>query len=732
LLAIAAVVVVANLPYLTGFVESDPLGPHSGLLASGSPGPLPGVNTIDPGAGAIAQANGHRAALDVLRLHVPWWNPYEGTGAPLAGGMQAAALFPPTWLAAMPSGQLYERLLIELLAGLATYLLLRRLLLGPTASVVGGTLFALNGTFAWFAFATHPKVMPFLPLLLLGIENAYAASMAGRRGGWRLIALAGALSFYAGFPEAAYINVLFALVWLVWRGARMGRARLTALLAKCAAGGVVAVLLGAPLLVAFLGYLPDTYLGVHDLPGFGHFHLDPGAMPQLLLPYVYGPLFAFYDPRGVIQAIWGNVGGYISITLLFFALLGAISPGRRGLKAALAGWIVLACARTYGAPVLGGVLGIVPGMGKVAFYRYASPTIELAAIVLAAFGLEAIATRALSRAAVVRALLVCLAALTAALFGARHYASIYSSVSEFWALLLILVLAPLARLGNPRFAMRVCGLVLVLDALLLFALPELSAPRRVTVDEAPVAYLRHHLGQSRFLGLGPIQPNYGSYFGLGSLTAVDLPVSKPFARYVTTRLDRFIEPEVFVGTSTGRRLVVPSVLQELVRNLDAYRAAAVAYVVTPRDHPLITSRSTFTPVFRSAKTRIYRVVGAAEYFSSTNRDCAARWSDRTAARLVCSAPTTLVRRETDLPGWTARVDGRTVPIRRYQGLFQAVPVGAGAHRVTFSYRPRHIGWGYAGFLAGCAWLAFSMFRRRSRLRTCRDASPGMPEACPRS
>ena len=38
-------------------------------------------------------------------------------------------------------------------------------------------------------------------------------------------------------------------------------------------------------------------------------------------------------------------------------------------------------------------------------------------------------------------------------------------------------------------------------ALALFALPELSAPRAVKLDTAPVAYLQRHLGQSRFFSL---------------------------------------------------------------------------------------------------------------------------------------------------------------------------------------------------------------------------------------
>ena len=182
ILAIAGAVVLANILYLTGVFDPNPLGIQSGLGRVTSAGLLGGVPTIDPNNGVTSQALGHLAVHDWFHLQLPWWNPYEGTGTPLAGEMAGAALFPFTILTAVANGQLYERILLELLTGVATYLLLQRLAVSRWASTVAAIAFALNGTFAWFSHAPI-NAIPFLPLVLLGIEDAFFTMKVGPGGG---------------------------------------------------------------------------------------------------------------------------------------------------------------------------------------------------------------------------------------------------------------------------------------------------------------------------------------------------------------------------------------------------------------------------------------------------------------------------------------------------------------------------------------------------------------------
>jgi hypothetical protein len=721
LIAIAAAVLLANLPYLLGFFDPNPLGYRSGLTRSITHGWLSGKPTIDPSIGFTSQAIGHLAALDLLHLHLPWWNPYEGTGMPLLGETQAAALFPPTLLAAFSGGQLCEHVLLELIAGICTYLLLRRIGVSRPAAVGGAIAFALNGKFAWFSDAgVNP--LPFLPMLLLGIERAFAATQAGQRGGWRLIALAGALSVYAGFPEVAYIDTLMCVCWFAWRCGCLERRHIRPFVVKAGMGAIAGTLLAAPMLVAMATYLSHADLGVHASAQLGTAHLRPSALPQLLLPYVYGPLNA--DPHAYI---WLKVGGYLSTTLLLFAVVGVLALGRRGLRLVLLGWALLVFSRMYGQPpLLGHVLGVLPDMSRIQFYRYGTAALELPVILLAALGLDDLARVPTHWRRLLLGVLAVSAALTAAAFAARPIVNslgtefdhnTFFTTSVVWGGLVAAAVAAvtLVRRARPRAALL--ALLMAVDALALFVVPEFSAPRATTLDLAPVAYLRQHLGEARFFTLGPIVPNYGSYFRLASLGIDDFP-PKAYAHFVHARLDPVVG-------FTGFRPAGRSAEQELLRHLRGYRSAAVRYVLTPAGQPLPTSRTTFRLVFRSPTTRIYRLARPSPYFGAAG--CRVTSSDRQSAWVTCRRQTTLIRRETMLPGWSAQLDGRPAAIHRNHGLFQAVTVPAGSHHVTFSFTPPGMDWALLGLLGGCVLMGVpGLARLLARWRSSGQAQPEAP------
>lgn len=424
--------------------------------------------------------------------------------------------------------------------------------------------------------------------------------------------------------------------------------------------------------------------------------------------------------------IWASVGGYLSTGLLLFATFGLLSKGSRALRLILLAWIVLALARMYGTPpVLGSILGVLPGMSRVVFYRYATSSVEFAAIVLAALGLDdllAAPLRARRVAAVTGALLLLIAFAAvwahslAGQLGSKFAGRPYFAGSIAWGVAVLLAGAAVVLLRRPRARVWLATALVAADALVLFMIPEAAAPRAVQLDLAPVSFLQRNLGTSRAYTFGPLAPNYGSYFGVGLLNINDLPVPSAFNRYIHAHLDPYSPPAAFVGTPGGRGLFTPSPAQELMRNLSSYRGAAVKYVLAPAGQLLPQGADGLRLVFRSPSTWIYRLAGSDPYFTATGGRCRVTASGREAAQLSCAAPSELIRRETYMPGWSAEVDGHAVAVREVDGLYQEVPVGAGVHRVTFGFAPPHIELGVLALIAGLvAWVASGIYnRRRSR------------------
>ena len=377
----------------------------------------------------------------------------------------------------------------------------------------------------------------------------------------------------------------------------------------------------------------------------------------------------------------------------------------------------------YGVPGVGAVLGVLPGMSRVAFFRYATASLEFAVIVLAALGIDDLARRRPERRRVAALGLAVLALAAVAAVTAHPLASAlgskfahrpYFAAAIVWGIAVILAGAVVMLVRDARRRTVLAAVLLAGDAFVLFVIPEASAPRAVQVDTAPAVFLQHRLGVDRAFTLGPLQPNYGAYFGVGLLDVNDVPVPSLLTHYIHARLDPYVNPETFVGTlEGGRSFTAPSPQQELLRNLAGYRAAAVRYVLTPAGQSLPQSSSTFRLVFRSPSTWIYALAGSAPYFDA-GPACRTVAGGRERARVTCTGAAQLVRRETYMPGWSASVDGRSVPVRETGGLFQTISVPAGTHEVSFSFSPPGVGWGYLAFVAGL--LALGAPALASRLR----------------
>ncbi|MDG3442264.1 hypothetical protein [Nitrospirillum amazonense] len=542
------------------------------------------LSTLDPNIAYTSQALGHRAALDWLSGTIPWWNPYSGVGMPLAGDMQSAALFPLTMLLALPNGQLYMHISLQVLAGLFTWILLRRLGLAPMASAVAALLFEFNGTYAWLGNAVVNPIC-FLPMTLLGVETVRARVQAGGHGGWAWIILGLALSLYAGFPEVAYFNGLLVGVWTLARLADLSRRQRADYLARVALGAMGGLLVAGPILVAFLGYLPDANLGDHSNGGFRHVHLSAARLLTLVLPYALGRLS---DP-GTAESFgfWGGVGGYAGVGLLALGMIGAVGTHLRPLRLALAGWVAIVTGAMYGLPVVNTLVTAIPGVGWAMFFRYFAPSVAFALAVLAGLACQDLTEAAKPTRRQRLGFLTALAFIALAvglatpLLALKPYRSPWLWGSLAVAAMVLGGMAAVLRhptLGSHRRAQWL-GCMAVAEAVLLLLVPTVFYPSTGDLREGGIAFLRSHLGLQRFYTLGPIQPNYSAYYGIAGINHNNLPLPATWVDHVVQQLDDNTYPIAFDGRDR-RAATGPTAVENLRRNPDAYRDMGVRYVVS--------------------------------------------------------------------------------------------------------------------------------------------------------
>jgi len=546
---------LVNLPALAGWYVTDPLAFFGGTGVSGKH--HAGYPWIDPNVGFQAQALGRLSAEQWLSGRVPWWNPYNGAGLPLAAEAQPAALFLPfILLMHFQSGGLWLEVLLQMLAGIATYALLRRIGLSRTAALGGALLFEFNGTFAWHG-APISTPIAFLPLLLLGIEQLRARVAADRAGGWLLVPAALAWSIYAGFPETAYIDGLFAGLWTLSRLAGLERRQQVRFAGRLCLAVGVGLLCSLPQIVPFAEFVALSHVGGHE-GFFAHVPLPAPSLAQTLMPWLYGPIFAYDGPAGAVAASWRNVGGYFSVPGLFVALLG-LAYGRRGLCLPLLGWIVLCLAKTYDVRPVSDLVNLLPMIKSVAFFRYAPPSWEFAGAVLAAMALDGMQRRpqpahldvlaALAATALCAAVALRLAGdPVRALLEAPHHA--FTTGSLAWAACTAVVAAALALShGRLRRAPHLLAVLLALDACLLFVPPIRSGLREPVQHGHGTAFLQAHARLQRVYSLGPLAPNYGAFFGVAQINHNYLPVTRDWVDYIHARLDPQADMVTYTGTA---------------------------------------------------------------------------------------------------------------------------------------------------------------------------------------
>src|SRR5207237_10266082 len=272
--------------------------------------------------------------------HVPLWEPELFGGMPYIGAGHGDIFYPTSFLRlVLPVATVINLnfVLHYILAGLFTYLLLRRLHVSWAGSVIGGLAYELSGLIASYPSPGHDGKLfasAALPLAFLALVMA----LRDKRGeGYALLAIAIAMSLLGHFQIAYYLLIaagLFAL-YLTF-GDNTGEPGAQRYVRLVFALG--AILLGFGLaaiqLLPFIQYIPFS-------PRAQGYHGFEGST-SYAIPWVHVPEFFLKNFIGSRETYWGSNplkyhSEYLGLPIVALAALGAFSKDRRRLVLWLGG-----------------------------------------------------------------------------------------------------------------------------------------------------------------------------------------------------------------------------------------------------------------------------------------------------------------------------------------------------------------------------------------------------------
>lgn len=142
----------------------------------------------------------------------------------------------------------------------------------------------------------------------------------------------------------------------------------------------------------------------------------------------------------------------------------------------------------------------------------------------------------------------------------------------------------------------------------------------------------------------------------------------------------------------------------VIKDFDILRSLNVRYIVTNRNYAGDFAASGLECVYTNNSVRVYRlnvtsprayVIPLSEFNNKTPVSLQPaeieQYSPNTIrVNVTTEEPGYLVLSEIYYPGWTVQDNGKTSAIERYQGIFRAVYLDPGTHRVAFTYFPKSL------------------------------------------
>jgi hypothetical protein len=771
---------------VTGLAVFFPMFRHGGALTNNGlvlygPGGHPGVEH-----GFLQSADQsflfapwtNLAWQQVHSAHLPLWNPYSALGMPLAFNWESAVFSPQAILGYLaPLRYAYTTSIVAtlLIAGSGTYVFCRAVKVGVLGAALAGTVYELSGAFTGLLIWPVAGVLCWIGWLL-------AATIWIVRGKHRVASIAVfavvlASAGFGGQPEALFFLGIAMALFLC--GTFVARALVSgdhSIHWRPLADVSIATICGAALFAPL--WLPGLQVAMRsvrtrwqpvDDVSLAHMYLPGKHLAEALSVHdLTHVIFSRFDgfPSGGSQwfadrSIYFDSAAYVGIIVVVLALLAVIARRRNPVVVGLAVLVIGAGALVFVEPLIS-VLDLIPKVNGLLWNRALVP-MGFGIAVLAGFGLDLVVRRHDQRG--VRRTFVVTAAGGAVflvilwLVGRGHLPSaeaivrsqsfIWPAISALLILTFALVLAAFYRRGRavrPRIARRLvlggAGAILICETAFLVTAgaPLFPSNAQGLVPNAEDKALIRAVGSS-LLGLGTSNCLFPPALGLRENLNVGFHVQELAVYDPMTPLSYFTQWTATTGQPGG--YLSPNIYCPSVTSVALAHLYGVGMIVEPGNTP---GPEGTTFVARVGNESLYRVPGAARAtltaLGATQRlplpdasgravpvrhPSPAQWDVTTNT----STPQVLRLRLTNLPGWRAQIDGRSLALHPFDGIMLQAVVPAGHHEIEIEYWPKSFSVGILLALCSAGALTIAgarlLVRRRSQSSTPPGDVPDMQE-----
>jgi hypothetical protein len=269
----------------------------------------------------------------------PLWNPYQFGGMPFVAAMHGD-IFYPTFLLRMimPTdvAMTWGFIIHLILAGLFTFILLRRMGFGFAGALIGGLAYMMGGQVASLVSPGHDGKMFVSALFPILLWSLIAGVRDGRRWAWGVLALVVGLDVLSPHPQLLQYSLLAGGAYAIFLATREVKAkRLAGAEAiKRLAFALVGVILGG--VIGAVQYLPvREYVawspragGIGSYEHATSFAWNPQELFNVYLPQFTGILEAYWGPNGI--HFHSEYIGVVTLVLAGAAFIGLRGDNKRG------------------------------------------------------------------------------------------------------------------------------------------------------------------------------------------------------------------------------------------------------------------------------------------------------------------------------------------------------------------------------------------------------------------